>query len=71
MKPEDREKRVTEIMTKIVNNLHKEGPLSLGTIAEPYRTNNEMGLCLMAFSKLEAEDIIVKDSDGKWKFEKK
>lgn len=61
-----REKRITEIMTDIVNNLSEKGPHRLREMAEKYRPKNEVGLCQIAFSRLEAEGIIEKRSDGKW-----
>ncbi|KXB05723.1 hypothetical protein AKJ50_00040 [candidate division MSBL1 archaeon SCGC-AAA382A13] len=67
MEPEIREERVTEIMSEMVNTLDEEGALSLATMSEPYIANDETGLCLMAFSRLEAEGLIIQQLDGKWK----
>ncbi|KXA90675.1 hypothetical protein AKJ61_00080 [candidate division MSBL1 archaeon SCGC-AAA259B11] len=64
---EERENRITEIMTKMANDLEENGPLSLTEMSKPYREENEMGPCLIAFSRLEAEGLIVQKPNGKWK----
>lgn len=66
MDAEMREKRITEIMSEIVDALSREGPLSLSSMSESYRSDGEMAPCLIAFSRLEAEGLIVQRSDGKW-----
>lgn len=71
MDKQERENRVLEIMTNMVNKLLEEGPSSLNSMSETYQKSNEMGLCLMAFSRLEAEGIIVQKSDGRWKVSKR
>lgn len=71
MESKTREERVLEIMTNMVNNLLKKGPLSLNAMAEPYRSSNEMGLCLMAFSRLEAEGLIIQRPDDRWKLSRR
>ncbi len=71
MEGENREKRVLEIMTNMVNKLLEEGPISLTSMSESYRSSNEMGLCLMAFSRLEAEGLIIQRPDGKWKLSRR
>lgn len=67
MENKERENKVLKIMTNMVNKLREEGPSSLNSMSEAYQKSNEMGLCLMAFSRLEAEGIIVQKSDGRWK----
>jgi len=71
MREREREERVLEIMTSMVNKLIEEGPLHLDSMSKSYKESNEMGLCLMAFSRLEAEGIIVQKSSGKWKISKR
>lgn len=71
MGKQERENRVLEIMANMVNKLLEEGPSSLNSISKAYQKSNEMGLCLMAFSRLEAEGIIVQKSDGRWKVSKR
>lgn len=71
MESKTREERVLEIMTNMVNNLLKKGPLSLNAMAEPYHSSNEMGLCLMAFSRLEAEGLIIQRPDDRWKLSRR
>lgn len=71
MDPETREKRITDIMSEIVNSLSREGPLSLSSMSKPYCYSGEMGPCLIAFSRLEAEGLIVQRPDGKWKVAEK
>lgn len=55
-----------EIMSEIVNSLSEDGPRSLKWMAEQYARSKKVGLCQIAFSRLEAEEIIEKRSDGKW-----
>ncbi len=71
MEGKNREKRVLEMMTNIVNRLLNEGPLSLNSMSNPYRSSNEIGLCLMAFSRLEAEGLIIQRPDDKWKLSRR
>lgn len=67
MDAEYREKRIAEIMTDILNKLLESGPRSLEWLSDQYRSSDEVGLCLIAFSRLEAEGLIVRDPAGKWK----
>ncbi|GEM_PF-2480181 len=67
MDPEKRENRIVEIMNEMVSSIQDDGSLTLTEMAEPYRSSGEMGPCLIAFSRLEAEGLIVKQPDGKWR----
>lgn len=71
MNSETREERITDIMSEIVNSLSREGPLSLSSMSKPYCHSEEMSPCLIAFSRLEAEGLIVQHPDGKWRVAEK
>ncbi len=66
MNYEEREKRIKEIMGEICNRLSEKKSLSLEEMSKPYRKSEEIGLCLMAFSRLEAEGIIAQKLDDTW-----
>lgn len=66
MDPKKREQRIVEIMGEILNELRDGASLSLDEISEEYRSSEEAGLCHIAFSRLEAEEMIEKDSEGEW-----
>lgn len=54
-------------MTEIISTISEEGPLSLESISQAYSSSGEIDLCLIAFSRLEAEGLITQRSNGKWK----
>lgn len=67
MDPKKRERRNTEIMNEMIKNLQENGPLTLTELSKKYRKSKEMGSCLIAFSRLEAEGLIIRKPNGKWK----
>lgn len=67
MEPESREEKIADIMTEVANKLLADGPLTLESMVAPYE-EGEMGPFLIAFSRLEADGMVVKDTDGKWRW---
>lgn len=66
MDAEVREERINKIMNELLNSLIQRDPRSLTWMSEQYREENEVGLCMIAFSRLEAEGLIIQRPDGKW-----
>lgn len=67
MDVETRERKIAKVMSEIAGRLLHDGPVTLNSLSAPFE-KKEIGLFQIAFSRLEADGMIIKDSDENWRW---